>query len=134
MKSSAPPPPPPPLQFLLFILKVRCSIYIHDVYVSVIALGARCSSVVIAFDHGVWVIGMILHGIPIELFHIQSVFHDWCNKGCDMSYPLCGMMHIKESLLHIGKSSPCGGSGFLLSLSESSFTICLTPYSRNKMC
>ena len=27
------------------------------------------------------------------------------------------MMHIKDSLLLIGKSSPCGGSGFPLSLS-----------------
>ena len=45
-----------------------------------------------------------------------------------MSYPVCGMVHIKETLLLIGKSSPCGGSGFPLSLSEWSFTICLTPY------
>ena len=39
-------------------------------------------------------------------------------------------MHIKEHLLLIGKSSLCGGSGFPLSLSEWSFTICLTPYNR----
>ena len=25
-----------------------------------------------------------------------------------MCYPVCGMMHIKEPLLLIGKSSPCG--------------------------
>ena len=56
--------------------------------------------------------------------------HDWCNKGCGMCYPVCGMMHIKEPLLLIGKSSPCGGSGFPLSLSEWSFTISLTPYNR----
>ena len=30
----------------------------------------------------------------------------------------------------IGKSNPCGGSGFPLSLSEWSFTICPTPYNR----
>ena len=47
-----------------------------------------------------------------------------------MCYPVCGMMHIKEPLLLIGKSSPCGGSGFPLSLSEWSFTICVTPYNR----
>ena len=47
-----------------------------------------------------------------------------------MCYPVCGMFHIKEPLLLIGKSSPCGGSGFPLSLSEWSFTICLTPYNR----
>ena len=40
-----------------------------------------------------------------------------------MCYPVCGMMHIKEPLLLIGKSSPCSGSGFPLSLSEWSFTI-----------
>ena len=34
-----------------------------------------------------------------------------------MCYPLCGMVHIKEPLLLIGKSSPCGG-GFPLSLSD----------------
>ena len=44
---------------------------------------------------------------------------------------VCGMMHIKETLLLIRKSSPCGGSGFPLSLSEWSFTICPTPYNRN---
>ena len=31
--------------------------------------------------------------------------HDWCNKGCGMFYPVCGMVHIKEPLLLIGKSS-----------------------------
>ena len=33
-----------------------------------------------------------------------------------MCYPVCGMMHIKEPLLLIRKSSPCGGSRFTLSL------------------
>ena len=33
-------------------------------------------------------------------------------------------MHIKEPLLLIRKSSLCGGSRFLFSLSEWSFTIC----------
>ena len=28
-----------------------------------------------------------------------------------MCYPVCGMVHIKEPLLLIGKSSPCGGGG-----------------------
>ena len=40
------------------------------------------------------------------------------------------MVHIKEPLLLIDKSSLCGGSGFPFSLSEWSFTICLTPYNR----
>ena len=54
------------------------------------------------------------------------MLHDWCNKDRGMCYPVCGM----EPLLLIGKSSPCGGNGFPLSLSEWSFTICLTPYNR----
>ena len=51
-----------------------------------------------------------------------------CNKGRGMCYPVCGLMHITEPLLLIGKISPCGGSGFPLSLSEWFFTICLTSY------
>ena len=47
-----------------------------------------------------------------------------------MCYPVCGMVHIKEPLLLIGKSSPCGSSGFPLSLSEWPFTICPMPYNR----
>ena len=45
-----------------------------------------------------------------------------------MRYPVCAIMHIKELLLLIGKSSPCGGSGFPFSLSEWFFIICVTPY------
>ena len=67
---------------------------------------------------------------PLTYFSFQPVLHDWCNKCRGMYYPVCGMMHIKEPLLLIGKSGPCGGSGFPLSLSEWSFTICLTPYIR----
>ena len=40
------------------------------------------------------------------------------------------MMHIKKTLLLIGKSCLCGGSGFPFSLSEWSLTICPTPYNR----
>ena len=71
----------------------------------------------------------ILHGVdPMSYFSFQPVLHEWCNKSCGMCYPLCWMVHIKEPLLLIGKSSLCGGSGFPLSLSEWSLTICLTPY------
>ena len=66
-----------------------------------------------------WVVGSILHRVdPLSYFSFQPVFHDLCNKGHGMYYPVCGMMHIKEPLLLIGKSSPCGSSGFPLSLSE----------------
>ena len=66
----------------------------------------------------------------LSYFTFQPVLHDWCNKGRGICYPLCGMMHIKESLLLIEKSSPYRGCGFPLSLAEWSFTICLTPYNR----
>ena len=66
-------------------------------------------------------------GGPIELFLFPASVHDWCNKGRGMCNPVCGMVHIKEPLLLIGNSSPCGGSKFPLLLSEWSFTICLTP-------
>ena len=67
---------------------------------------------------------------PLRYFSFQLVLHDWCNKGCGMCYPVCGMVHIKEPLLLIDKSSLCGGSGFPFSLSEWSLIICLTPYNR----
>ena len=68
-------------------------------------------------------------GGPIELFLVLvSAPHK--NKGHGMCYPVCGMVHIKEPLLLIGKSSPCGVSGFPLSLFVWYFTICLTPYNR----
>ena len=38
-----------------------------------------------------------------------------------MCYPVFGMMHIKEPLLLIDKSSLCGGSGFLTPNSRSVF-------------
>ena len=76
------------------------------------------------------VVGSILHSGPIEHFLFQPVLHDWFNKGRGMYYPVCGMMHIKEPLLLLGKSSLCGGSGFPLSLSVWSSTICVTPYNR----
>ena len=83
-----------------------------------------------------WVAGSILHGgerdvapwcdgssdrsfmgwDPLSYFSFQPVLHDWCNKGRGMCYPVCGMVHIKDLLIE--KSSPCGGSGFPLSLSE----------------
>ena len=71
----------------------------------------------------------------LTYFSFQPVLHDWCNKGCGMCYPVCGMMHIKEPLLLIRKSSLCGGSRFPLKLSEWSFTICLMPFNcKIKMC
>ena len=64
-------------------------------------------------------------GGPIKLFLFPASAHDWCNKDRGMCYHVCGMVHIKEPLQLIGKSSPFGGSGFPLS-----FTICPTTYNR----
>ena len=69
----------------------------------------------------VWSIGTGSSKHVISLVSVQM-------NECGMCYPVCGMVHIKEPLLLIGMSSPCGGSGFPLSLSKWSFTICLTPY------
>ena len=55
---------------------------------------------------------------PSIYFSFQPALHDWCNKGHGMCYPVCGMVHIKDPVLLIRKSSPCGASGFPLSLSE----------------
>ena len=60
-----------------------------------------------------WVVRSILHGVdPLSYFSFQPVLHDWCNKGRGMCYPVCGMVHVKEPLLLIDKSSLCVGSGF----------------------
>ena len=83
-------------------------------------MGARYSSTVRAFAYGV--LGRRVD--PLSYFSFHPVLHD---RG--VYYPVCGMVHIIESLLLIGKNSPCiGGSGFPLSLSEWSFTICPTAY------
>ena len=77
-----------------------------------------------------WVVGSILHGGPIKLFFVPAsasrlVYQrPWYVLSC-----LSGGAY-KEPLLLIGKRNPCGGSGFPLSLSEWSFTICPTPNNR----
>ena len=64
-----------------------------------------------------WVVGSILH-VLFELFLVPaSAPRLVYNKGRGMCYPVCGMVHIKEPLLLIRKSNPCGGSRFPLSLS-----------------
>ena len=71
---------------------------------------------------------------PLCYLSFQPVFHDWCNKGRGMCYPVCGMVHIKEPLLLVGKSIPCsGGSRFPLSLTEWLYIICQTLYNRIKI-
>ena len=66
----------------------------------------------------------------MSYFSFQPVLHDWCNKGRGMCYSVCGMVHIKEPLLLIGKGSPCGGSRFPLSR----YLNGPTPYNRKIKC
>ena len=101
---------------------------IHNLVVS---MHRRCAAVIAVWG-GHWTFWNLMID-PLSCFSFQPVLHDWCNKGRGMCYPVCRMVHIKEPLLSIEKGRPCGGSGFPLSLSEWSFTICLTPYI-NKMC
>ena len=77
-------------------------------------VGSRCSSVVERLIMVQWVIRSIPHGGPIELFPASAP--QLVNKGYGMCYLVCGMLHTKEPLLLIGKSSPCGMSRFPLLL------------------
>ena len=116
-------------KFCLDVAKVYTAIASHLLVTEErdVALWQECSLIVR------WVVGSILHGVdPLSYFSFQPVLHNWCSKGCGMCYPVYGMVHIKEPLLLIGNSSPCGGSRFPCSLSEWSFTICPTPYNRKQ--
>ena len=61
-----------------------------------------------------------------------SYFSDWYNKNCGMCSPVCGMVHIKESLQLIEKISPCScGSEFpllLLTIRSDQVTDSTLPY------
>ena len=73
------------------------------------------------------VLGSITHGGLIELFLIPGSARRLDNMCCHTGR----MVHIKESLLLIGKSSPCSGdNGFPFSLW--SLTIRSTPYNRKQ--
>ena len=116
-----------PVFLPLFWVVTRCfSRYCHmlDVFVlNALEFGVQCYS-------GIEVLLPVSFYRGLSYFSFQPVLHDWCNKGRGMCYPVCGMVHIKEPLMLIEKSSPCGGSGFPFSLSEWSLTIWLTPINR----
>ena len=128
------------LYLVFFSVKKKVFCYIYHTFMGVgwgsldmvkdrsVRKETRCHHYVsYSFQLAAW----ILHGVdPLSYFSFQPVLHDWCNKGHGMCYPVCGMVHIKDPLLLIDKSSLCGGSEFPFSLSEWSLTICLTPYNR----
>ena len=72
----------------------------------------------------------------VELYYFKFKFqpehHNWCNKSRGMYYPACGIVHIKNPLLLVGKNSPCsGGCGFPLNNpSTIHFKITFIPYIR----
>ena len=87
----------PPSIHLSIHPSVQIFILFIDPFIYLSIHGARCSSVIRAFAHD---------ADPLSYFLFQPVLHDWNNKGRGMYYPDCGMVHTKEPLLLIGKSSP----------------------------
>ena len=49
----------------------------------------------------------------LSYFSFQSVFHDWCNKGCGMCYPVCGGDAYKITLAANQKVYHVAAAGFL---------------------
>ena len=71
----------------------------------------------------------------VSYISFQTVLHNWCNKGCGVCFPACGVVHIKYPLLLIGKKEAVVvAAGFLSRLPEWSFTICPTPHNRKIKC
>ena len=44
-----------------------------------------------------------VHCVVGRHFSFQPVPHNWFNKGCAMSYSVCGIVHIKNPLLLVAK-------------------------------
>ena len=105
----------------------------HDVVaVGFFFKGARCSSVVSAFAHGA--MGRRINPPtvdPLSYFSFQPVLHDWCNKGCDMCYPVCGMVHNKEPLERVAHVV---AAGFLSHYLSGTFPYVRRHITVNKMC
>ena len=87
----------------------------HNFVTCLFNTGMRCSSVVESLLMVQWIIRSIPHGEPTELFLIPASVQHLVKKGHGMCYPVCRMVHIKDPLLLIKKSSPCrDGSRFPL--------------------
>ena len=51
---------------------------------------------------------------PLSYFLFQPVLRDWSNKGSRMCYHVCGVVHIKDSLLLLERVTYVGvAAGFL---------------------
>ena len=77
-----------------------------------------------------WVVASILHGYgvdPLSYFSFQPVLHDWRNKGCGMSYPDCGMVHIRKKTSNFFRGTGYRIVSFLLEVKCGiSMTSCIT--------
>ena len=74
----------------------------------------------------------ILHGgyiCSLGYFPFEPVVHNWSTKGCGVYCSICGKVHIKDPMLLIEKSSPCGDINFPLKKNVT-MTTCLTSNSR----
>ena len=69
-----------------------------------------------------------LREVEVKHLYVLTVVSHCSYSSLSFFTILSGMVHIKEPLLLIDKSSLCGSSGFPFSLSEWSLTICLMPY------
>ena len=49
---------------------------------------------------------------PLSYFSLASVLHNWCNKGCGMSYPVWGGAY-KKPLLLMEREAHVVAAGFL---------------------
>ena len=138
MGPQAPPSPPPPrLRHCSISLEVDGRLRRFDAVwgeaisnktplgfrrFSSLARGARCSSVVRAFAHGTM-------GRRIDpswwthwsYFSFQPVLHNWCTKR---PWYVLSCLWDDAYKRTVAANRLCGGSGFPLSLSEWSFTIC----------
>ena len=80
-----------------------------------------------------WVVGSILHGGPIEYFSFQPVFHDWCNKGRGMCYPVLDNAY-KMTIAANWKVAYVAAAGFLSRYLKGPLPYVRRHVAVNKMC
>ena len=79
---------------------------------------------------------MLLGNVAFRVdFLFQPVLHNWCNKDCGICYPVCGMVHVKETLLLIDKvAHVVVAAGFLSHYLSGSLPYVRCHITINKMC
>ena len=110
------------------LIKVGISVFVKIIHVKIIYLTCRHLNKALRYFNIIntrqsiacpplkrSVVGSILLSGPscsLGYFPFQPVVHNWFIKGRGMYCSVYGKVHIKDPLLHIKKSSLCGGSGF----------------------